>query len=143
MTDEDLLEEKLGPTVMEELSSMEPILPVETYKAVVGSPLKEGETIALKSAIISALKAVQDPELMLDIYSLGLIYDIRQEENGDVFILMTLTSPMCPIAGEMPYMAANAVSSVVGVGVVTVELTFEPAWTIDRVSEDIRLLMGF
>ena len=143
MTDEDLLEEKLGPTVMEELSSMEPILPVETYKAVVGSPLKEGETIALKSAIISALKAVQDPELMLDIYSLGLIYDIRQEENGDVFILMTLTSPMCPIAGEMPHMAANAVSSVVGVGVVTVELTFEPAWTIDRVSEDIRLLMGF
>ena len=79
---------------------------------------------------------------MLDIYSLGLIYDIQQHENGDVFILMTLTSPMCPIAGEMPVMAANAVSSVVGVGVVTVEITFEPAWTIDRVSEDIRLLMG-
>lgn len=139
---DDLLEERLGPTVMEELSSMEPVLPAETYKATAGTALKEGEVPALKTAIVSALKAVQDPELMLDIYSLGLIYDIQQYENGDVFILMTLTSPMCPIAGEMPIMAANAVASVVGVGIVTVELTFEPAWTVDRVSEDIRLLMG-
>ena len=142
MTDEDLLEEKLGPTVMEELSSMEPILPVETYKAVVGSPLKEGETIALKSAIISALKAVQDPELMLDIYSLGLIYDIRQEENGDVFILMTLTSPMCPIAGEMPGMVALAVSKVQGVGVVNVFLVWDPPWTLDMLDEDLKMALG-
>ena len=139
----DLLPERLGPTVLEELSDMEPILPAETYKAVVGEALKEGEPIASRAAIISALSAVQDPELMLDIYSLGLIYDIQHQENGDVFILMTLTTPMCPIAGEMPSMAANAVSSVVGTGVVTVELTFDPPWTIDRVSEEIRLLWDF
>lgn len=139
----DLLPERLGPTVLDELSQMEPIVPPETYRAVVGTSLKEGEAVASRAAIISALSAVQDPELMLDIYSLGLIYDIQQKENGDVFILMTLTTPMCPIAGEMPSMAANAVSSVVGTGIVTVELTFDPPWTIDRVSEEIRLLMGF
>ncbi len=141
--DDTLLPEELGPTVLEELSKVEDPLPQETYKAVVGQSLKEGEAIASRAAIISALSAVQDPELMLDIYSLGLIYDIDQKENGDVFILMTLTSPMCPMAGEMPSMAAHAVSSVVGTGVVTVELTFDPPWTIDRVSEEIRMLMGF
>ena len=113
------------------------------YKVSLGDPLTEGVPIASRAVIISALKAVQDPELMFDLYSLGLIYEIEQKENGDVFILMTLTSPMCPVAGEMPMMVANAVSSVVGVGVVTVELTFEPVWTIERVSEEIRLLMGF
>ncbi len=140
---DDLLPQSLGPTVLEELADMDPILPSESYKAVVGTPLKAGEIPASRQAIISALSAVQDPELMLDIYNLGLIYEIRQEENGDVFILMTLTSPMCPIAGEMPSMAANAVSSVVGTGIVTVELTFDPPWTIDRVSEEIKILMGF
>ena len=139
----ELLPERLGPTVLEELLNMEPVLPSETYRAIVGDPLKEGVPLASRAAIISALSAVQDPELMLDIYSLGLIYDIQQKENGDVFILMTLTTPMCPIAGEMPSMAANAVASVVGTGVVTVELTFDPPWTIDRVSEEIKLLMGF
>ncbi len=139
----DLLPERLGPTVLEELSNMDPVLSQETYRAVVGEALKEGTPLASRAAIISALSAVQDPELMLDIYSLGLIYDIQQSENGDVFILMTLTTPMCPIAGEMPSMAANAVSSVVGTGVVTVELTFDPPWSIDRVSDEIKLLMGF
>ena len=129
--------------IVKELSEVDPILPPETYKVSLGEPLKEGGVIASRAVIISALKAVQDPELMFDLYSLGLIYEIDQKENGDVFILMTLTSPMCPVAGEMPMMVANAVSSVVGVGVVTVELTFEPAWTIEKVSEEIRLLMGF
>ncbi len=115
----------------------------QNFKATRGVPLDVGAQKASKEDIIAALKAVQDPEMMLDIYSLGLIYDIRQEENGNVFILMTLTSPTCPIAGDMPVMAANAVSSVPGVGEVTVELTFEPAWTIDLLSDEIKLLMGF
>lgn len=130
-------------SIMEELAQSEPILPVEPFKVSMGESLKEGEIIASRSSIISALKAVQDPELMFDIYSMGLIYEIDQKENGDVYILMTLTSPMCPVAGDMPAMAASAVSSVVGVGIVTVELTFEPAWTVDRVSEEIKILMGF
>jgi metal-sulfur cluster biosynthetic enzyme len=130
-------------SIVKELSEADPVLPPEAYKVSLGEPLKDGTPLASRAVIISALKAVQDPELMFDLYSLGLIYEIDQKENGDVFILMTLTSPMCPVAGEMPMMVANAVSSVVGVGVVTVELTFEPAWTIERVSEEIRLLMGF
>ena len=112
------------------------------FKVTVGETLKEGKSKASKDDIIIALKAVQDPELMLNVYELGLIYDIRQEENGDVYVLMTLTSPTCPMAGEMPGIVANAVSSVPGTGIVTVELTFNPPWTTDRLSDDIKLMMG-
>ena len=79
---------------------------------------------------------------MLSVYELGLIYDIKQQENGDVYILMTLTSPTCPMAGEMPTMVANAVASVPGTGIVTVELTFDPPWTVEKLSDDIKLMMG-
>ena len=130
-------------SVMEELMQPQEILPSEPFKISLGESLPKNTPLAPTAAIISALKAVQDPELMFDIYSMGLIYEIDQKENGDVFILMTLTSPMCPVAGDMPIMVANAVSSVVGVGVVTVELTFDPPWNIDLVSEEIKILMGF
>lgn len=116
--------------------------PVEPFSVTVGEELPAGRPIAARQAIVSALKAVQDPELLLDIYELGLIYDIAQNDNGDVKIVMTLTSPTCPIAGDMPLMAANAVASVVGVGRVTVELTFTPPWTVDRLSDDLKLMMG-
>ena len=116
--------------------------PAPNYSATVGEPLPAGTPLASREDIISALKAVQDPELMLNVYELGLIYEINQDPNGDVAILMTLTSPMCPIAGEMPSIAAHAVSSVPGVGKVTVRLTFDPPWTIDRLSDDVKLMMG-
>ena len=133
LSDEDMLKVTLSDVPPEA---------VPNYKATVGSPLQEGIPHATKEDIIRALKAVQDPELFMNVYELGLIYDIQQKENGDVFILMTLTSPMCPIAGEMPKMAATAVSTVPGVGVTTVELTFDPPWTIDRLSDEIKLMMG-
>lgn len=113
-----------------------------TYRATVGTPLAEGMPKALKEDIISALRAVQDPELFLSVYDLGLIYELNQLENGDVKIVMSLTSPTCPIAGEMPAMVANAVASVPGTGIVTVELTFDPPWTTDRLSDEIKILMG-
>lgn len=118
-------------------------IPIPNYSATMGTPLAEGVQKAEKDDIIAALKAVQDPELMMNIYELGLVYDITQLDNGDVKVLMTLTSPTCPIAGEMPTMAAVAVASVPGVGLATVELTFDPPWTIDRLSDEIKLLMGF
>ncbi len=118
-------------------------LPPEAYRATAGKSLEIGVPIAPKELIIAALQAVQDPELMLNVYELGLIYDIIQSDKGDVKIIMTLTSPTCPIAGDMPVMVANAVSSVQGVGIVTVELTFEPPWTIDCMSDEIKILMGF
>lgn len=140
----------LKPEDMEKITLPEPEKmpdaeqPVETpnYSATVGEALPVGTPLASREDIISALKAVQDPELMLNIYELGLIYDINQQPNGDVSVLMTLTSPMCPIAGEMPAIAAHAVSSVPGVGRVTVTLTFDPPWTLDRLSDDVKLMMG-
>ena len=112
------------------------------YKATAGEPLGKDVKKATKEDIITAIKSVQDPELMINIYDLGLIYDIRQKENGDVDIDMTLTSPTCPLAGDMPKMVANAVSSVPGTGIITVVLTFDPPWGLDRLSEEIKLSMG-
>ena len=112
------------------------------YKATAGSPLKKSSQRATKDDIILAIKSVQDPELMINIYDLGLIYDIRQKENGDVDVDMTLTSPTCPLAGDMPKMVANAVSSVPGTGIVIVQLTFDPPWGLDKLSEEIKLSMG-
>ena len=128
----------------EEVSDLESLVqPDLTYRATAGAPLPPDTPHASRDDIIAALKAVQDPELLLNVYELGLIYDIKQEPDGSVFVVMTLTSPTCPMAGEIPGMVANAVASVPGVGLVTVELTFEPPWTIERLSEDIRLMMGF
>ena len=131
--------------MIEELKSdsLDLLEPMEIdYSAEAGLPLEKGVTKATKEDIISALKSVQDPELMLNIYDLGLIYNIDQKENGDVDVEMTLTSPTCPMGPEMIQMAAHAVASVVGVGVVKVNLTFDPPWTMERLSEEIKLSMG-
>ena len=136
------LEKMALPDPNEKIADVSSDIPTPDYTATVGKSLPAGVALASKEDIISALKAVQDPELMLNVYELGLIYDITQQPNGDVSVLMTLTSPMCPIAGEMPSIAAHAVSSVPGVGKVTVRLTFDPPWTIDRLSDDVKLMMG-
>ena len=112
------------------------------YKATAGEPLKKKAQKATKEDIIAAIKSVQDPELMINIYDLGLIYEINQKGNGDVDVVMTLTSPTCPLAGDMPKMLANAISSVPGTGVITVELTFDPPWGLDKLSDEIKLSMG-
>jgi FeS assembly SUF system protein len=114
----------------------------EGTKARAGAKLGEGMTIASDEAIVEALRTVHDPEIPVNIYDLGLIYNTEQLENGDVKILMTLTAPACPVAGEMPYDVAAAVSAVNGVGEVEVELTWEPAWTQDRMTEDAKLVLN-
>jgi FeS assembly SUF system protein len=114
----------------------------EGTKARAGAKLGEGITIASDEAIVEALRTVHDPEIPVNIYDLGLIYNTEQQENGDVKILMTLTAPACPVAGEMPYDVAAAVSAVNGVGEVEVELTWEPAWTQDRMTEDAKLVLN-
>ena len=117
--------------------------PIEIdYETQAGVPLEAGVQLAKKDDIIGALKSVQDPEIMINIYDLGLVYDINQKENGDVEIKMTLTSPTCPMGGEMIQMAAHAVASVVGVGIVKVSLTFDPPWTTDCLSDEIKLMMN-
>ena len=119
----------------------EPAVP-EGTSARAGAKLVEGQQKATDEAIVEALRTVHDPEIPVNIYDLGLIYDTERLEDGDVRILMTLTAPACPVAGEMPYDVAAAVSGVDGVGEVEVVLTWEPPWTQDRMTEDAKLILN-
>jgi FeS assembly SUF system protein len=93
--------------------------------------------------IVEALKTVYDPEIPVDIYELGLIYELDIAESGDVKIDMTLTAPGCPVAGILPQQVADAASSVEGTGKVEVYLVWEPAWDMEKMSEDAKLALGF
>ena len=119
----------------------EPAVP-EGTSARAGAKLVEGQQKAPDEAIVEALRTVHDPEIPVNIYDLGLIYDTERLEDGDVRILMTLTAPACPVAGEMPYDVAAAVSGVDGVGEVEVVLTWEPPWAQDRMTEDAKLVLN-
>ena len=107
-----------------------------------GSSIPKEELEQLTADIVAALKTVYDPEIPADVYELGLIYKIDVDDERNVAVDMTLTSPGCPVAGEMPGWVENAVASVAGVGVVTVKLTFDPPWDKDRMSDEAKLLLG-
>ena len=106
-----------------------------------GEKLGEGAEKASDDLIIEALRTVHDPEIPVNIYDLGLIYETERLDDGDVKVVMTLTAPACPVAGEMPGDVAAAVSGVPGVGEVEVTLTWEPPWTPDRMSDEARLIL--
>lgn len=113
----------------------------EDFRAVRGQALAAGTTWAREEDIVAAIQTVHDPEIPVNLWDLGLIYRLEQLPNGDVEVDMTLTAPGCPVAGEMPVMVAEAISSIDGTGEVTVALVWEPGWTKDRMSEDARLLL--
>jgi FeS assembly SUF system protein len=96
----------------------------------------------LENGIVEALKTVFDPEIPVDIYELGLIYDIDIQEDGAVKIKMTLTAPGCPVAGSLPVDVKNKVESVPGVAAAEVELVWDPAWNPSMMSEAARLQLG-
>lgn len=96
---------------------------------------------ALKQKVIEALKTVYDPEIPVDIYELGLIYDLRIEDDGRVYIRMTLTSPMCPVAESLPLEVQQKVLEVPGVRDVDLEVVFDPPWSKERMSEEARLVL--
>jgi FeS assembly SUF system protein len=96
----------------------------------------------LKDQIVAALKKVYDPEMPVNIYELGLIYGIETNEAGVVAIRMTLTAPNCPVAGTLPGDVERAARAVPGVTDVKLELTFDPPWTKDRMSEAAKLALG-
>ena len=96
----------------------------------------------LKDQIVAALKKVYDPEMPVNIYELGLIYGIDVDEAGHAAIRMTLTAPNCPVAGTLPGDVERAVRGVSGVTDVKLELTFDPPWTKDRMSEAAKLALG-
>jgi FeS assembly SUF system protein len=97
----------------------------------------------LKQEIIDVLKTIYDPEIPVDIYELGLIYEVNIDDNKHVEIVMTLTSPNCPVAGSMPQDVQEKVASVEGVAGAHVELVFEPAWDKSFMSEEAMLELGF
>ncbi|MGH1385394.1 iron-sulfur cluster assembly protein [Kordia sp.] len=100
------------------------------------------DTDALGEKIVRVLKTIYDPEIPVDIYELGLIYDVFVNENSDVKILMTLTSPNCPVAETLPLEIEEKVKSLKEVNSAIVEITFEPPWDKDLMSEEAKLELG-
>jgi FeS assembly SUF system protein len=106
------------------------------------SALPENELARLTDDIIAALKTVYDPEIPADIYELGLIYKIDIADDRAVTIQMTLTTPNCPSAQELPVMVENAVASVAGVGAVKVDIVWDPPWEQSRMSDEARAVLN-
>ncbi len=98
--------------------------------------------MSLKDQVIAALKKVYDPEMPVNIYELGLIYDCTVDEQGRVALRMTLTAPNCPVAGSLPAEVERAARAVAGVTDVKLELTFDPPWSKERMSEAAKLALG-
>ncbi len=135
---EDMLDEDKEAELLRALAAQ---APVEEYVATAGEALPEGTLLAARDDIVNALKTVSDPEIPINIYDMGFIYDIRQLNNGNVEIDMTLTAPTCPVAGILPQQAADAVAVLCGVGQVTVKVVWEPAWTPDKMSDDAKAIL--
>ena len=110
--------------------------------AAKSSALPEGELARLTDEVISALKSVYDPEIPADIYELGLIYRIDIADDRKVAVEMTLTTPNCPSALELPTMVENAVASVPGVGEVKVDIVWDPPWDPSRMSDEARAVLN-
>lgn len=96
----------------------------------------------LRDQVIAALKKVYDPEMPVNIYELGLIYGCEVDEQGRAALRMTLTAPNCPVAGSLPAEVERAARAVPGVTDVKLELTFDPPWSKDRMSEAAKLALG-
>ena len=136
------LKENLSPTRANGLVSM--IATIKAYAAsfreapAAPASAKSG----MEDDIVLALRQVYDPEIPVNVYDLGLIYDVQVDADGQVFIKMTLTAPNCPIADDVVAQVREAVADVPGVIDVEVELVFEPEWTTDRMSEEAKLELG-
>lgn len=110
-----------------------------------GTPLIAPSTTEhpLYDQVVEACRTVFDPEIPVNIYDLGLIYTIDIDDENAVRVVMTLTAPGCPVAGEMPGWVADAIEPMAGVKQVDVELTWEPPWGMDMMSDEARLELGF
>ena len=105
-------------------------------------PGGEATNEELRDSVIDALKSVYDPEIPVDIYELGLIYDVAISEDGDATITMTLTTPHCPVAESMPGEIELRVGSVPGVGLADVNLVWDPPWDPQKMSDEAKLELG-
>ncbi|KAA0236944.1 MAG: DUF59 domain-containing protein [Armatimonadetes bacterium] len=121
----------------------EPIRKQETdVEPVRRSGLNSIERTVLEGEVVDVLRCIYDPEIPVNIYDLGLIYEVAVDESADARIVMTLTSPMCPVAEELPLEVEEKVRLVPSLKNVTVELTWDPPFSIDRMSDEVKLLLG-
>lgn len=117
----------------------------ETPELVEGTPLIKPSSTGhpLHENVVEACRTVYDPEIPVNIFDLGLIYTIEISDENEVEILMSLTAPGCPVAGEMPGWVAEAVGPLDGVKQVNVQLVWEPPWGMEMMSDEARLELGF
>ena len=110
-----------------------------------GTPLIKPSTTdhPLYDQVVDACRTVFDPEIPVNIFDLGLIYTIEISPENEVEVMMTLTAPGCPVAGEMPGWVADAVGPLAGVKQVTVNMTFDPPWGMEMMSDEAKLELGF
>ncbi|WP_127902527.1 SUF system Fe-S cluster assembly protein [Solirhodobacter olei] len=110
-----------------------------------GAPLIQPSSTEhpLYDDVVGACRTIFDPEIPVNIYDLGLVYTIRISDENEVDVIMTLTAPGCPVAGEMPAWVSDAVEALPGVKEARVELTFDPPWGMEMMSEEARLELGF
>jgi FeS assembly SUF system protein len=101
------------------------------------------EKTELEQKVVGVLKSIYDPEIPVDVYELGLIYDIAFDEERNAKILMTLTSPNCPVAESLPQEIQDKIGAIEGIASAKVEITFEPTWNKDMMSEEAQLELGF
>ncbi len=139
MTDDKILDDTekqlLSALALDEGGAMQ-----QDYTAYAGKTLAPEAQKTTREQIIEALRTVSDPEIMINIWDMGLIYRIEQKDNGDIDIDMTVTAPTCPVAGILPQQAADAVAALDGAGFVTVKVVWEPAWSIDNLSDEARAM---
>ena len=111
------------------------------FKVKLGSKNTFDKISICEKDIISNLRNVYDPEIPVNIYDSGLIYDINISKGNNVFIKMSLTSPGCPVAGELPKQVADELTKIKNIGLIEVELVWDPPWTKERMSEDAKLAL--
>ncbi|MFZ1728272.1 MAG: SUF system Fe-S cluster assembly protein [Albidovulum sp.] len=118
---------------------------VESRDPIEGTPLIKPSTTdhPLYDRVVEACRTVYDPEIPVNIYDLGLVYTIDISSENEVDVIMTLTAPGCPVAGEMPGWLADAIEPLDGVKQVNVAMTFEPQWGMEMMSDEARLELGF
>ena len=109
--------------------------------AVTGAAARPGDG-ALEERVTAALRTVYDPEISVNIYDLGLIYEVQISAHAEVFVKMTLTAPGCPVAGSLPGQVEAAIRAVPGVSDARVELVWDPPWSAERMSDEAKLTLG-
>jgi FeS assembly SUF system protein len=114
-------------------------MPEDATPAVVADPVK---TLELKPLVVEAISTVFDPEIPVNIYELGLVYDIVIDAQAVVHVTMTLTSPACPSAQQIPLEVASKIRAIPGVSEANVQIVWEPTWTMEKMSDAARLQLG-